>query len=330
MPLQKGDQHSLPWQQLRRMIPNNNWSAPRCLLFPILFNIFLERTMAGALEGHEGTVSIGGRTITNLRFADDIDGLAGQEQELVKLVNHLEEASTAYGMQISAEMTQMMTNNTNGIITDITVDNKKLETVRSFKLSGSYSIRWGIYAWSTVQDCPDYCCSDQTKSHLERQKHPRRRNVTTSMVGLKNGHMCKHLTKMVNPRDRAGEHRRRRREQEHRHQLQDQTDAFPGHVNICVCMWNVDHNSKHWKKDTGIGDWGVSANSSASRTEISAKTECDYLNGWIKKWSHTQKSHPKSGEPQRYSWATNPPPHPPPLPKKKKKKTNKKKRTEIT
>ena len=25
----------------------------------------------------------------------------------------------------------------------------------------------------------------------------------------------------------------------------------------------------------------------------STKTECDYLNDWIKKWSHTQKSHPK-------------------------------------
>ena len=36
--------------------------------------------MADALEDHEGTVSIGGRTITNLRFADDIDGLAGEEE----------------------------------------------------------------------------------------------------------------------------------------------------------------------------------------------------------------------------------------------------------
>ena len=49
------------------------------------------------------------------------------------MVNHLEEASVAYGMQISAEKTQLMTNNTNGISTDITIDNKKLETVRSFK-----------------------------------------------------------------------------------------------------------------------------------------------------------------------------------------------------
>ena len=44
-----------------------------------LLNIFLQRIMADVLEDHEGTVIIGGRTITNLRFADEIDGLAGQE-----------------------------------------------------------------------------------------------------------------------------------------------------------------------------------------------------------------------------------------------------------
>ena len=37
--------------------------------------------MTDALEDHKGTVSIGGRTITNLRFAGDIDGLAGEEEE---------------------------------------------------------------------------------------------------------------------------------------------------------------------------------------------------------------------------------------------------------
>ena len=42
--------------------------------------------MADALEDHEGTVSIRGRTITNLRFADDIDGLSGLEQELISLI----------------------------------------------------------------------------------------------------------------------------------------------------------------------------------------------------------------------------------------------------
>ena len=45
-----------------------------------------KRIMTDALEDHEGTVSIGGRTTTNLRFADDIDGLAGEEEELANLV----------------------------------------------------------------------------------------------------------------------------------------------------------------------------------------------------------------------------------------------------
>ena len=35
-----------------------------------------------SLEDQEGTVSIGGRAITNLRFADDIDGLAEEEEEM--------------------------------------------------------------------------------------------------------------------------------------------------------------------------------------------------------------------------------------------------------
>ena len=61
-----------------------------CLLSPDLFNIFLERIMTDALEDLEGTVSIGGRTITMLRFADDIDGLAGEEEELANLVERLD------------------------------------------------------------------------------------------------------------------------------------------------------------------------------------------------------------------------------------------------
>ena len=76
-----------------------------CLLSPTLLNMFLERIMTDALEGHEGTVSIGGRAITNLRFADDIDGLAGEDEELAKLVERLNNASTAYVIEISAETT---------------------------------------------------------------------------------------------------------------------------------------------------------------------------------------------------------------------------------
>ena len=61
-----------------------------CLLSPTLFTIFLERIMTDALEDHEGTVSIGGRTIINLCFADDIDGFEGEEEDLTKLVECLD------------------------------------------------------------------------------------------------------------------------------------------------------------------------------------------------------------------------------------------------
>ena len=108
-----------------------------CLLSPTLFNIFLERIMTDALEQHEGTVSIGGRTITNLRFADDIDGLAGSEQELVSLVEHLDNTAEDYGMEISAPKTKLMTNNITGINTDIRIRGEKLETVKEFKYLGS-------------------------------------------------------------------------------------------------------------------------------------------------------------------------------------------------
>ena len=93
--------------------------------------------MAHVLEDHEVTVSIGGRTIANLRFADDIDGLAVEEEEVASLVERLDKASTAYGMEISAEKTKLMTNNTSGINTEIKVNGQKLETVTSFKYLGS-------------------------------------------------------------------------------------------------------------------------------------------------------------------------------------------------
>ena len=93
--------------------------------------------MTDALEDHEGTVSIGSRTITNVCFADDIDGLAGEEEELANLVERLDKASTAYGMEISAEKTKPMTNNTSGMNSEIKVNGQKLETVTSFKYLGS-------------------------------------------------------------------------------------------------------------------------------------------------------------------------------------------------
>ena len=85
-----------------------------CLLSPILFNS-LERIKSNAPEDHDGKVSIGGRNVTNLRFADDIDALAEEEQELEALVESLDKTCTRFKIGISAEKTELMTNSANGI-----------------------------------------------------------------------------------------------------------------------------------------------------------------------------------------------------------------------
>ena len=95
-----------------------------CLLSPTLFNIFLEQIMSDALEEHDGKVSIGGRNMNNLRFADDIDALAEEEQELEALVKSLDKTCTRYKMEISAEKTKLMSNMTNGEITTYLLDQR--------------------------------------------------------------------------------------------------------------------------------------------------------------------------------------------------------------
>ena len=93
--------------------------------------------MTDALEEHHGTVSIGGRIITNLRFADDIDGLAGDEPELANLVKCLDKISSRYGMEISAEKTKLTTNSTQPIEKKITVNGQATGNCESVQYLGS-------------------------------------------------------------------------------------------------------------------------------------------------------------------------------------------------
>ena len=77
--------------------------------------------MSDAREEHDGKVSIGGRNITYLWFADDIDALVEEEQELEALVENLDKTCSRYKMEISAEKTKLMTNSANGIQREIKV-----------------------------------------------------------------------------------------------------------------------------------------------------------------------------------------------------------------
>ena len=106
-----------------------------CLLSSTLFNIFLERIMCEALDDHEGSVSIGGRRITNFHFAADIVVNEEEEEEAGILIDRLDRSTTRYKMEIGPDKTKVMTNNPNGFQKEM--KGQRLEVVENFKYLGA-------------------------------------------------------------------------------------------------------------------------------------------------------------------------------------------------
>ena len=77
-----------------------------CVLSLYLFNILAEIVMRETLDGFQGGLQIGGRMITNLRYADDIILLATSEAELQELVDHLDRVSRKYSLLINVDKTK--------------------------------------------------------------------------------------------------------------------------------------------------------------------------------------------------------------------------------
>ena len=68
-----------------------------CILSPFLFNIYAEYIMRKALDGFAGGVSIGGRQLTNLRYADDTTLIARTAAELQHLIDKVKYTSKIMG-----------------------------------------------------------------------------------------------------------------------------------------------------------------------------------------------------------------------------------------
>ena len=90
--------------------------------------------MCEAFDDHEGSVSIGGRLITNFRFADDI---VVNAEEAGVLIDRLDRTTTKYKMEIGPDKTKVMTNNPNGFQREIKI--KRSEARRCGKLQ----VPWG-------------------------------------------------------------------------------------------------------------------------------------------------------------------------------------------
>ena len=95
--------------------------------------------MCEALDDNEG-VSIGGRLITNFRFADDIVVNTEEEEEAVVLIDRLDRTTTRYNMKIGPDKTKVMTNNPNCFQREIKIKIQRLEDVENVKYLGQSSL----------------------------------------------------------------------------------------------------------------------------------------------------------------------------------------------
>ena len=92
--------------------------------------------MADIQNNHTSSISIGGFPISNLRFADDIDLIAENTQELQALTDKLSNNTRKYGMEISIEKSKVMINSNENQHADIYLYGCKLE-VEKFKYLGA-------------------------------------------------------------------------------------------------------------------------------------------------------------------------------------------------
>ena len=65
--------------------------------------------MREALEEWESGISVGGRMVTNLRYADDTTLLTGIKEDLIELVERVRRASEKAGLYLIVGKTKVMT-----------------------------------------------------------------------------------------------------------------------------------------------------------------------------------------------------------------------------
>ena len=97
-----------------------------CILSPCLFNFYADDIMRNpGLEEAQAGIKIAGRTINNLRYADDTTLVAESEEELKSLLMKVKEESEKVGLKLHIQKTKIMAS---GPITSWEIDGETVET----------------------------------------------------------------------------------------------------------------------------------------------------------------------------------------------------------
>ena len=90
------------------------------------------------LEGAQAGIKIAGRTINNLRYADDTTLMAESEEELKSLLMKVKEESKKVGLKLSIQKTTIMASSP---ISSWEIDGETVETVSDFILGAPKSLQ---------------------------------------------------------------------------------------------------------------------------------------------------------------------------------------------
>ena len=82
------------------------------------------------LEEAQAGIKIAGRSINNLRYADDTTLMAESEEELIRLLIKVKEESEKFGLKLNIQIMA------SGPITSWAIDEETVETVSDFILGG--------------------------------------------------------------------------------------------------------------------------------------------------------------------------------------------------
>ena len=120
------------------------------ILSPWLFNLYAEYIMRNAeVDEAQAGISVAGRNINNLRYADDTTLLA-ESEELKSLLMKVKEESEKVGFSLNIQKTKIMAS---GPITSWQIKGETMETVTDFIFLGS-------------EITVDGDCSHEIKGHL--------------------------------------------------------------------------------------------------------------------------------------------------------------------
>ena len=109
-----------------------------CILLPCLFNLYAEYIMRNAgLDEVQAGITIAGRNINNLRYADDTT-LRAESKELKSLLMKVKEESEKVGLKLNIQKTKIMAS---GPTTSWQIEGERVKTVSDFNFGGSKSLQ---------------------------------------------------------------------------------------------------------------------------------------------------------------------------------------------